>query len=340
MRNIIFFTVIFSCLMAAGSACRRNHYKVNTSSIEADVKIKRFEQALFSADPAGFDEELPLIREEYGSFLQLFAYVINAGSTDDPDFPSALLSFATDRLNYEVYEEVMRVFPDMAPYEKELEEAFRHYLYYFPDKAVPSVISCVTGFNSSIIAGDSVIGLGLDRYLGRNSPYYPRLEIYQYVAARMNPFNLVPDCMYGWGASEWDYESMGYPEKNLLSVMLHEGKLKYFEKCMLPGISDTLLFGFTASQMKFCENNERQMWQYLIEHDLLFSTDQFVIRKLTGTAPFTSYFTNESPGRAAVWTGFRIVESAMKKNRGISLGDLMDSRDIQGLLTMAGYDPD
>ena len=61
------------------------------------------------------------------------------------------------------------------------------------------------------------------------------------------------------------------------------------------------------------------MWQYLIEKDLLFSTDQLTIRKLTGEAPFTSYFTNESPGRAAVWIGFRIVESYMVKNPDISL---------------------
>ena len=60
-------------------------------------------------------------------------------------------------------------------------------------------------------------------------------------------------------------------------------------------LTDELIFGFTADQMKFCRNNESQMWQYLIEHDLLFNTEQFTIRKLTGEAPFTSYFTNESP---------------------------------------------
>jgi hypothetical protein len=124
-----------------------------------------------------------------------------------------------------------------------------------------------------------------------------------------------------------------------MTEIIHEGKLKYFEKCMLPELNDTVLFGFTEDQMKFCRNNERQMWQYLIEYDLLFSTDQFTIRKLTGEAPFTSYFTNESPGRAAVWLGFRIVESYMMKNREISLDALMDNTEIQGLIERAKYDP-
>jgi hypothetical protein len=156
----------------------------------------------------------------------------------------------------------------------------------------------------------------------------------------MNPYNIVPDCMYGWGASEWDYEDIDYTDDNVLTVILHEGKLRYFEKCMLPELNDTILFGFTADQMKFCRNNERQMWQYLIENDLLFSTDQFVIRKLTGDAPFTSYFTNESPGMAAIWIGFRIVESCMMNNRDMTLDDLMETKDIQGLLEKARYDPE
>jgi hypothetical protein len=81
------------------------------------------------------------------------------------------------------------------------------------------------------------------------------------------------------------------------------------------------------------------MWQYLVEKDLLFNTDQLTIRKLTGEAPFTGYFTKESPGRAAVWLGFRIVESYMMKNPGVKLGDLMINGDVQGLVEKAKYSP-
>jgi uncharacterized protein YjaZ len=91
--------------------------------------------------------------------------------------------------------------------------------------------------------------------------------------------------------------------------------------------------------MKFCRNNESQMWQYLVENDLVFKTDQFIIRKLLGDAPFTSYFTNESPGRASAWIGFRIVESFMIKNRGTSLESLMKNVNIQEILEKAKYNP-
>ena len=337
LRIIIVFSLLFCTLTIV--CCRRNQYKVNTSKISADIKIKRLETDLFTPDPSVIPAEIPVLKEKYGGFLQLFSYVINAGDISGPEFSDVLVSFVTDKLNNEVYESVMEQYPDVSAIEEELEDAFRHYLWYFPEKNIPEVITCITGFNNSIIAGDSSIGISLDRYLGRNCKYYPRLEIYRYIAARMNNYNIVPDCIYSWGATEWDFDVMKYQTDNVLTRIIHEGKLRYFEKCMLPELNDTILFGYTADQMKFCRNNEQQMWQYLIEHDLLFSTDQFTIRKLTGEAPFTSFFTNESPGRAAVWLGFRIIESYMMKNRDIKPVDLMKNSDIQGILEKARYNP-
>ena len=339
MRVRVIIILFLSFCMLTIFSCKRDHYKINTSSISADIQIKRFEADLFTPDPSGIPAIIPLLRQKYGGFLQLFSYVINAGDVNDPAFSDILVRFVTDKLNNEVYTDVMRLFPEIRAIEEELEDAFRHYLWYFPEKKIPAVITCITGFNNSIITGDSVIGIGLDRYLGRDCGYYPQLGIYRYIAARMNYYNIVPDCIYAWGATEWVFDSLKYSAGNVITEMIHEGKLRYFEKCMLPELNDTVLFGFTEDQMKFCRNNERQMWQYLIEYDLLFSTDQFTIRKLTVEAPFTSYFTNESPGRAAIWLGFRIVESYMMKSRDISLGGLMDNTDIQVILEKAKYNP-
>ncbi|MCJ7448476.1 MAG: hypothetical protein MUO72_12365 [Bacteroidales bacterium] len=328
---ILFIPVIVSC--------KRNHYKINTSSIHVDIQIKRLEIDLFSMNPDEVIASVPSLKEKYGTFLQLFSLVINTGDTDDPVFGDYLASFCTDKQNNEVYSLTMQLYPEVKSVENELEEAFRHYLWYFPGRKIPAVYTCITGFNNSIITGDSVLAIGLDRYLGTDCEYYPRLEIYKYIAARMNSWNIVPDCIYGWGASEWICDSMDYPAENVMSKIVHEGKLKYFEKCMLPEINDTILFGFTSDQMKFCRNNESQMWLYLLENDLIFSSDQFIIRKLTGEAPFTSYFTSESPGRAAVWLGFRIVESYMMKNPAVKLEEMMNNTDIQALLEQARYNP-
>jgi hypothetical protein len=276
---------------------------------------------------------------KYDGFLRFFGYVINIGEVSDSTWGDGLVKFCTDKLNNEVYTGTVMVFPEIKNIEKELTQAFNHYRYYFPSKKIPGVFTCITRFNNSMITGDSVLGIGLDKYLGSDCKYYPGLEIYKYQAAKMNPYNIVPDCMYAWASSEWNYKDMGYQTDNALTEILHEAKLLYFVKSMLPEHSDNLIFGFTAGQMKFCRNNEAMMWQYLVEHNLLFSSEQLTKRKLTGEAPFTLYFSKESPGRAAVWLGFRIIESYMINNKNTSLEDIMKNTDIQGILEKARYSP-
>lgn len=335
-----FITIIFLILpFAIVSSCRENPYKINTSPVKVKIEIKRLEKDLFTLNPDEIATKVPYLRQKYNGFLQLFSYVINTGDINDPSFGDFLVRFCTDKQNNDVYSLTMQKFPDVTEIGEGLQGAFRHYRYYFPDKQIPAIYTCITGFNNSIITGDSTLGIGLDRYLGADCEFYKRLEIYKYLVARMTKENIVPDCVYGWGASEWDFTALKYPADNVLAEMIHDGKLKYFEKCMLPEVPDDILFGFTPDQMKFCRKNESQMWQYLVEKDLLFKTDQLIIRKLTGEAPFTSYFTKESPGRAVVWLGFRIIESFMLKNPGINIRELMKSTDIQDILEKAKYSP-
>jgi hypothetical protein len=321
------------------TSCKKNHYRVNISSIKVKIEIKRLEKDLFTLNPEEVIPKIPSLKAKYDGFLQFFSLVINTGDINEDSFGDLLLRFCSDKQNNEVYSLTMKKFPDVRYIEEGLQDAFRHYLYYFPGRSVPSVFTCITGFNNSIITGDSLLGIGLDRYLGADCEYYPRLNIFKYISARMTPENIVPDCMLGWASSKWDFSDLKYPADNVLAEIIHNGKLKYFEKCMLPETTDEIIFGFSKDQMKFCRNNESQIWQYMIENNLLFSSDQLTIRKLTGEAPFTGYFTKDSPGRAAVWLGFRIVESYMRKNPGVSMEEMLRNTDVQNILEKAKYSP-
>lgn len=334
---LLLFTLFASVIIL--SSCQKNRYRVDVSKVNVQVEVKRLEKDVFPLDPDKIPAAVPMLKEKYGPFLQLFSQAVNLGDVNDPSFGDFLVRFCTDKLNYEVFRAVDREYKDDEQLRHDLEDAFRHYKYYFPERFVPGVNTCITGFNYSVFTSDSIIGIGLERYLGTKYDYYKRLQIYNYLAARMNSRNIVPDVMYGWGSKEWPFDGMKYAADNVMTEMIHQGKLKYFEKCMLPEVSDTIIFGFTARQMKFCRKNELPMWQYIIEKNLLFSTDRFVIRKLTDEAPFTSFFSNESPGKAAVWIGFRIVESYMEANKEMTLEKLMNDNDIQSILEKAKYNP-
>lgn len=331
--------IILSALLIVAISCGRKNYSVNLSGIDAQVELKRLEQDIFTIEPSGLEAAVPGLREKYGSFLQYFSYVINTGEVASPSWHMYLNAFVTDRMNLDAYKSVMEMYPDIRDLEDGLQQAFRHYLYYFPGRQIPSVYTCITGFNNSIIVADSILGISLDKYLGSDCEYYKMLGIYNYQTLKMGSRNILPDCMYAWAFTEWNFEEMDYGSENVFANIIHEGKLYFFSRCMLPDYGDKGVFGFTDEQIDFCERQEGEMWTYLIEHDLLFSADPLVIKKLTGEAPFTSYFTNESPGKASVWIGFRIVEKYMKNNPEVSLEELMNMTDYQKILTGAKYNP-
>jgi hypothetical protein len=327
---IIFFGV---------TACDRNPYKVNLSGIECDLTVKDLGREIFETPPHALADKAETLKVEYGKALRTYSSVIGLGDPADEQWKTAFILFATDLQNLALWDEVKKAWPDQKLLEQGLENAFRHYKYYFPGKPIPEVITCISAFNNSIIIDDSLLMVSLDRYLGSGSKYYPSLGIYDYQSRKMTPAYTVSDCMYAWASTEWDFRDFDYGTRTLLNTMLHEAKLVYFTKRMIPAVADTVLFGFTDRQMSFCKDGEGVIWEYLVSNDLLFSTDSFMIRKFTGEAPFTSYFTEDSPGRAVVWTGFRIIERFMHNNPDVTLQQLMEMSDCQAILTGAKYKP-
>jgi len=97
--------------------------------------------------------------------------------------------------------------------------------------------------------------------------------------------------------------------------------------------------GFTDDQMKWCRNNEEQMWTHLVEEKLLFSTDPMNIRKLVEDAPYTQFYTSESPGRAAVWQGWHIIKAYVERNPRLTVPQVMAQRNYQEMLRLSRYNP-
>lgn len=303
-----------------------------------EIKIERFEKDLFSMNIDSIDADLSKLKTKYGEFLNLYSHkIIQLGSPDAPGYGDLIKGFITDYFMNLDYLKVVEVYPNVADLEQELTQAFRRYLEYFPDKKIPRIYTCISGWNHSVFTSDSVIGIALDKYLGRNSEFYEKLGLDRYKRYTLQREYIVPDVMRSWAYTEFGFsDSAG----NVLENMLYEGKVVYFIKQMSPEMEDSIAFGYTAKQMKWCESNGEQMWTYLAEHKLLFSTDYMVMRKLVYPAPFTAYFTPESPGRSAVWLGYKIIASYMKHNKSVTLDALMHNTDYEGILRESKFKPD
>lgn len=305
----------------------------------APVEITRFENDLFSISNYGLTDSIAFLEQKYPEFFPLFTTrIIEIGRPGDPGFPERLLAFKTDFTIYRAWKRVSEIFPDMAPYEQDLSQAFGRFRTYFPEKPVPRIITCMSGFNQSVITGDSLLVISLDKYLGAEESFYKLLHppVPAYQRKDMHPGKLVPDAIYAWLITEFPFRG---PKEDLLSLMIYEGRARYCVKQLLPGIEDTRLWGFTEEQMQFCLDNERSMWEYLVEQQLLFSTDRFRLNQFVNPAPFTKDFSRESPGQAVNWIGYRIVAQYMNHNKDISTEELMNMTDYRSVSNGARYNP-
>ncbi len=304
-----------------------------------EISIDRFEQDLFSIDMYSLSDSISYLKKKYPEFLPLFNNkIIEIGSMDLPLYNERLLAFVTDFTIYRVSKQVNEVFADFSVYKKELSEAFGRFHDYFPAKPLPSIITCITGFNQSMITADSLLIIGLDKYLGSDDEFYQLMypPIPGYMRYVMHPQKILPDALFAWLTTEFEYNNT---KDNLLSNIIYQGRAIYGVQQLIPGIHDTLLWGFKPQQLDFCIVNEKQMWLFVVEQKKLFESDKLIIIQYVDEAPFTKDFSQESPGRAGVWLGYQIVASYMRNNKEVTLSDLMNETNYLKILNLSKYNP-
>ena len=333
----IFCFVIITLILFNSCNHDNNKEKVDLSNVSVDLKIFRFDEALFSIPPDSLENSIPTLRNEFGNFFDLFcSQIIHIGDESYRDFSLLLQKYVSDYNMITAYEDCQKAFPDLNEISSDLTQGLKYYKYYFKDKKEPKLFIYMGGFNQSIVVGDDFMGIGLDKYLGRSNSFYSRLGLASYQTYKMQPAFIIPDFFRAIAWSEFPYNDS---IDNLAANMIYQGKVQYFLDNVLPEMEDTLKFGFSSKQWEWCINSEQSMWAYLIDKKELFTTVQIDIKRYIDEAPFTSTFPHESPGRTGVWIGWRMVCNYMKNHPEITLEQLMQDHDYLKIMNLSKYNP-
>ncbi len=336
-RNLIFITI--AALIAFASCKNNNDFKIDVSDIKVDIKVKHFEKDLFRFNPDSADFYVNLYRQKYGEFFKLFNYQITEiGSSEEEHYAENLDMFVRYWKTENIPHILDSAFADFNRKQvPEIQKAFQHYKYYFPQDTVPEIYTFFSSFGYSVVTLDGIAGLALDKYLGKKFYYfYDRVGWSNYQKRRMIKEMIPVDIMRAVAVAEYPYD-----EENgttLLKKMIYEGKIQYFLNCMLPETPDTLKWRYTARQLAWAEKYENKIWSYIAEQKLLFTSDNMQIRKFTDDAPYTSVFTDVSAPRAGSFIGYKIVEKYMKNNN-LKLKELMEEKDERKILAGSKYNP-
>lgn len=330
IKNQLIILAFFGLVLL--TQCSQNsRVKIAVKDIEIEkVSIKRYESALFNIDTLKLQHEIKRLQADFKPFL-------DADISDTVNL-SRIRSFISDTMVWDIYEATMDQYVRLDFLEEELTLAFKHIKFYFPDWQPPEVYSYVSGLLYEVPVGYNgrELIIALDMYLGEDFKLYPKIGMPAYRIKRMTKERIITDCMEVIIRSSF---AMGPAPENLLDKMISEGKILHLTKLFLPLVPDETITGFTKNQLKWCKQNESNMWAYFIENELLFASDPLIIRRFVNDGPFTVAFGNESPARAALWVGWQITESFLERNKELTPIDLIMKQNAREILKASAYKP-
>lgn len=153
--------------------------------------------------------------------------VLRIGKVNEPEINIKFLNFFQDTTLQTLIAATEQEFANMDDINQELSEAFEHLKDLLPGVEIPLVYAQIGSLDQSIIVGDSMLGISLDKYLGADYPLYLR-EDYGYTDSQrrvMTRQYIVPDCIGFFLLSLYPM-----PQDRLLSQLerdIHIGKVQW-----------------------------------------------------------------------------------------------------------------
>ncbi|MCS6821147.1 MAG: hypothetical protein NZ551_04680 [Microscillaceae bacterium] len=302
-------------------------------NISLRVSIKEVEKELFKQkDVAGI---LAILRKypDLSQALQKFGNLRN-----DSTVAEQFLKLIQAKGINELYQDVSSKFGSVEKLEREFELAFKHIKYYYPDFVPPKIYTLITGFGYDLIANDKIILIGKEFFLGDKGkfPLPPQIPLYQ--MRRYKPEYIVANSLQYLSEK---YNRIDEKDRTVLAEMIYFGKAYYFTKTMMPCLPDSILFGYTQTELANIqdEDNRKYIWAHFVERKLLFSTSHFHIQSYLNERPYVAEINKKCPGRIGRWLGLRILEKYAQKKRA-TLQEIMREANAREIFTQSAYKGD
>lgn len=304
------------------TSCSDDKLDVDVSSVELELEFDRFEESMFKAQSA---EELKTINESLiergGELYEYYVYeMLRSGSVYDDSVQYYLWYFISDTIIQQVYSDIETTFADFTPYEERITDIFKHQKYHLPDAPLPKkIITYNSALNYGVTSTDSVIGIGLDMYLGQYNEVIQKVGFPLYVKEKMHYDYLPVDVAHSWLITNVLFENRG---ETFLSNMIYFGKLRYIMEALMPDMPKNFLIRYTEEEYEYALASEYNVWQYLVDMNWIYSTDMKVKLRFFEEAP-TTVGIEESPGRMGQFMGWQMVRAYMDKNPEVTVSELL-----------------
>lgn len=337
MKQLPFFLIVFYLLSCSPKKECEN--VVDVTKVNADSKLVRLEKELFNAKSS---KEIGEILKKYPLAAK---YILGVDPSDSLPL-SDLFQLYTQPSFREFYEQGEKINSDFKALQPSVEDLMKHIKYYFPKYKAPDVYTLMTGLprikpgepTPDVIMPDSakeVVGIGIDYFYGEKSKYRP--DEYQYMLQRRQPYFIVPTL--AMKIAQMEFVSYDARDKTMLAEMIKWGKAHYFIERMMPCAPDSIVMGYTSTEMDNAEEGLEIIWGHFIKNELFYKTDLHEIQRYTGESPKVVAIGEKCPGRIGRYLGWQIVKKYMENNPGVTLEQLMNEGDAQKIFRLSKYKP-
>jgi len=334
ISNILIFGLILfsSCSDESGGPLQQIHADQVTPWI-------RYEHLLSEIDTVSPKAGIHKLFELYPEFSKVyFSAVINNLERPDTVNTSIFKSYASSAIINLLVDTIDHLFPKLDDQEQIFSDGMARLKHLVPEVSEPKVFTAISGFSTAAgVLSDSVLLLSPEMYFGRGNKFYDTDTWPLFIQRTMNRQNMASNLLKTYLRFNLLPQ---YEPVNMLDHMIQQGKEAWLLSQILPTAMDTLVFDYTPRQLKFCRDNEKEIWSYFMREKLVYETNMRKIVKYVNPSPTSPGMPPDAPGRIAAFTGFKIIEAYLARHPKQVLRDFLQERDGRKILEQARYKPD
>lgn len=248
MRKIY---VLFLFVMVACIGCQW-HLSSSDSDSEGVVVVERYDliESLYltTGDFSALQQMNTIYPQQTRTLIE---DVLRIGRVDDPEINVKFLDFYQDSILQTIISSAEQQYANMDDINYDLNNAFSHLKKLLPEISLPTFYAQIGSLDQSIIVGNGLLGISLDKYLGSNYSLYLR-EDYGYSEQQRKVMTrqfIVPDCIGFYLLSLYPM-----PKDRTLSQIdrdIHIGKVQWVvNKVMNRTVFNTIYTRTVAHYMK------------------------------------------------------------------------------------------
>jgi hypothetical protein len=192
---------------------------------ETPIEIERYDRLQSRYLTTGDFSALQQMETDYPMETRaLIENVLRLGVMDDPDINKKFLSYFQDSTLQVLISDIQAEYANIDDLNEQLNNCFNKLQKEVPTLVIPRFYTQIGSLDESIILGDDMIGISLDKYMGAGYPLYKK----HYTLSQrqsMNRKNIAPDCMVFYLLSQYPLEN--YDSRSQQERDFHMGKMMW-----------------------------------------------------------------------------------------------------------------